>query len=91
MADQYTNDPNTTDQTTNPGQDLQAKGLKNQVQGKGKEIAGKVQGGVGNLTDNESMQAKGKGKELEGKAQQVGGKVEDKVGGALNPNDPTNP
>jgi uncharacterized protein YjbJ (UPF0337 family) len=92
MADeQYTTDPNTTDPNANPGQDLQGKGLKDQVQGKAKEVAGKVQSGVGDLTGDESTKMKGKAKEAEGKVQQTGGKVEDKIGGAINPNDPTNP
>lgn len=87
MADEhYTDDDAQT--TPNTGEKLGAKGLGNQVKGKAKEVGGKIQSGVGDLTNNESMEAKGKAKELEGKAQQAGGKAEEKLGDALNPNNP---
>ena len=89
MADeQYTTDNDQNVNNPNPGQNLEGKGLKNQVAGKAKEVGGKIQSGVGDLTNDQSMQAKGKAKEVEGKVQQTGGQVEKKVGDAINPNNP---
>lgn len=86
MTDEYTND---NDQYTDkPKQDLGTKGVKDQVAGKAKEVAGKVQGGVGNVTNDDLLKAKGKAKQVEGKVQQTGGKVERKVDEALDPNNP---
>lgn len=89
MADeQYTNEDAQTTNNPNPGQNLGAKGVKNQVAGKAKEVGGKIQSGVGDLTNNESMEAKGKAKQVEGKVQQAGGKAEQKIDETLNPNNP---
>jgi uncharacterized protein YjbJ (UPF0337 family) len=88
MADEYTNDKDTYRDKPKPGQDLGTKGTKDQVAGKAKEVAGKVQSGVGDLTGDESLKAKGKAKEVEGKEQQTGGKVERKVDDAIDPNKP---
>ena len=47
--------------------DLGRDGMKNQVKGAAKEVAGKVRKNVGDLTDNHSEEFKGAAKELEGK------------------------
>jgi uncharacterized protein YjbJ (UPF0337 family) len=50
-----------------------------QIKGATKEVAGKVQKGVGNLTDNPSQQVKGASKEIEGKTQKEYGNAKEKV------------
>lgn len=42
---------------------------RDQVKGTAKEVAGKVQHGVGKVTGSESQQAKGVAREVEGKVQ----------------------
>jgi uncharacterized protein YjbJ (UPF0337 family) len=59
--------------------DLGTDGLANQVKGAAKEVGGKVQGAVGDLTDNHSQELKGKANELEGKAQRKVGEAESKI------------
>ena len=50
---------------------------KDEVKGKGKDIAGRVQRQVGEWTGDEEQQAKGLGKQVEGKVQNAWGKVKD--------------
>ena len=52
---------------------------KDQVTGKAKEIAGKVQQGVGEATGSTSQQIKGGAKQVEGKIQQGVGDVKESV------------
>lgn len=59
--------------------DLGTDGLGNQIKGGAKEVAGKVQKNVGDLTDNHSQELKGKANELEGKAQRKVGEAESKI------------
>ena len=49
---------------------------RNQVKGAAKDVAGKVQRKVGELTGNENQQAKGAAKQVEGKVQKEVGNVE---------------
>jgi uncharacterized protein YjbJ (UPF0337 family) len=49
---------------------------RNQVKGAAKDVAGKVQRRVGELTGNEHQQAKGTAKQAEGKVQKGVGNVE---------------
>jgi uncharacterized protein YjbJ (UPF0337 family) len=42
---------------------------QNQVEGKAKELGGKVRGKIGDITDDRSEQLKGKRDELKGRAQ----------------------
>jgi uncharacterized protein YjbJ (UPF0337 family) len=42
---------------------------QNQVEGKAKELGGKVRGKIGDITDDQSEQLAGKKDELKGKAQ----------------------
>jgi uncharacterized protein YjbJ (UPF0337 family) len=49
---------------------------RNQVKGAAKDVAGKVQRKVGELTGNESQQVKGAAKQVEGKVQKSVGNVE---------------
>jgi uncharacterized protein YjbJ (UPF0337 family) len=49
---------------------------RNQVKGAAKDMAGKVQRKVGELTGNENQQAKGAAKQVEGKVQKGVGNVE---------------
>jgi uncharacterized protein YjbJ (UPF0337 family) len=49
---------------------------RNQVKGAAKDVAGKVQRKVGELTGNENQQAKGTAKHVEGKVQKGVGNVE---------------
>ena len=59
--------------------DLGTDGLENQVKGAAKEVAGKVQKNVGDMTDNHSQELKGKARELEGKGQRKVGEAEEKI------------
>jgi uncharacterized protein YjbJ (UPF0337 family) len=49
---------------------------RDQVKGAAKDVAGKVQQKVGELTGNKTQQAKGVGKQVEGKVQKGVGNVE---------------
>ena len=49
---------------------------RDQVKGAAKNVAGKVQQKVGELTGNKSQQAKGAAKQVEGKVQKGAGNVE---------------
>jgi uncharacterized protein YjbJ (UPF0337 family) len=49
---------------------------RDQVKGSAKDVAGKVQRKVGELTGNENQQAKGAAKQVEGKVQKAVGNVE---------------
>jgi uncharacterized protein YjbJ (UPF0337 family) len=49
---------------------------RNQAKGTAKDVAGKVQRKVGELTGSESQQAKGAAKQVEGKVQKGMGNVE---------------
>lgn len=49
---------------------------RNQMKGAAKNIAGKVQQKVGELTGNKTRQAKGLAKQMEGKVQKGAGNVE---------------
>jgi uncharacterized protein YjbJ (UPF0337 family) len=49
---------------------------RNQVKGAAKDVAGKVQRKVGELTGNENQRAKGNAKQMEGKVQKGVGNVE---------------
>ena len=49
---------------------------RNQVKGAAKDVTGKVQRKVGELTGNENQQAKGTAKQVEGKVQKGVGNVE---------------
>ena len=48
---------------------------RNQVKGAAKDVAGKVQRKVGELTGNENQQAKGAAKQVEGKVQKGVGRA----------------
>ncbi|HEV8258097.1 MAG TPA: CsbD family protein [Casimicrobiaceae bacterium] len=50
---------------------------RNQMKGAAKDIAGKVQRKVGELTGNKNQQAKGAAKQVEGKMQRGAGNVEE--------------
>jgi uncharacterized protein YjbJ (UPF0337 family) len=50
---------------------------RNQVKGAAKNIAGKVQQKVGELTGSKTQQAKGAAKQVEGKVQRGAGNVEE--------------
>lgn len=52
---------------------------KDQVKGTAKDIAGKVQETVGQVTGNKSQQAKGVGKQIEGKVQKGVGDVRETI------------
>ncbi len=56
---------------------------KDQVKGRVKEVAGKVQKNVADAVDNESAQARGAAKEAEGKVQKNVGDAKHKVGKAI--------
>jgi uncharacterized protein YjbJ (UPF0337 family) len=49
---------------------------RNQVEGAAKDVAGKVQQKVGELTGNKTQQAKGAAKQVEGKIQKGAGNTE---------------
>ena len=50
---------------------------KDEVKGKAKDIAGRVQRQAGEWTGNDRTQAKGAAKQVEGKVQNAWGKVKD--------------
>ena len=50
---------------------------RNQVKGAAKNVAGKVQQKVGELTGSKTQQAKGAAKQVEGKVQRGAGNVEE--------------
>jgi uncharacterized protein YjbJ (UPF0337 family) len=50
---------------------------RNQVKGAAKDVAGKVQQKVGQLTGNKTQQAKGAAKQVAGKVQRGAGNVEE--------------
>ena len=50
---------------------------KDQVKGKAKDIAGKAQEELGELTDDPQTEAKGEAKQVEGKVQKKAGDVKD--------------
>jgi uncharacterized protein YjbJ (UPF0337 family) len=50
---------------------------RNQMKGAAKNVAGKVQQKVGELTGNKTQQAKGVAKQVEGKVQRAAGNVEE--------------
>ena len=55
---------------------------RDQVKGAAKDVAGKVQRKVGELTGNENQQAKGAAKQVEGKVQKGVGNIEEALGKA---------
>ncbi len=55
---------------------------RDQVKGTAKDVAGKVQQKVGELTGNKTQQAKGVAKQVEGKLQKGVGNVEETMGKA---------
>jgi len=57
-------------------EDLNKKGLKNEVKGAAKEMKGKVRGDLGDATDNTSEHIKGRAEQLEGKVQKNFGRAE---------------
>jgi uncharacterized protein YjbJ (UPF0337 family) len=52
---------------------------QNQLEGKAKELGGKVRGKIGDVTNNRSEQLKGKKDELKGRAQKKLGDAESDV------------
>lgn len=60
--------------------DMTERGLRDRVEGAGKEVEGKVRKAVGDMTDDRSEELKGKGKELEGEAQQKLGETKEDLG-----------
>jgi uncharacterized protein YjbJ (UPF0337 family) len=68
---------------TEADDDLRERGTGNDVEGNMKELGGKAQKGLGDLTDNESMENKGRMHEMEGQAQQGLGNVERGTGNAI--------
>jgi uncharacterized protein YjbJ (UPF0337 family) len=52
---------------------------KDQIEGTAKNIAGKVQQKVGEVTGNKSRQAKGIGKQIEGKTQEIIGNAKESI------------
>jgi uncharacterized protein YjbJ (UPF0337 family) len=52
---------------------------KDQVKGTAKEVAGKIQQGVGRAIDSDEQQVKGLGKQIEGNAQKNFGNLKEAV------------
>lgn len=55
-------------------------GLENQLEGKGKDLKGRVKDAIGGLTGDESLQGEGKLDRLKGKIQDTFGKGQEDVG-----------
>jgi len=58
---------------------------QDQVKGNAKELAGKVQEGVGKVTGSQEQQVKGLGKQIEGKAEKNFGNLKEAVKDATKP------
>jgi uncharacterized protein YjbJ (UPF0337 family) len=56
---------------------------KDQVEGKAKEIKGRLKQGAGDVLDDENLHDEGVADEAEGEVQKGFGKVKDKVGSAI--------
>lgn len=56
------------------------KGVEDSVEGKAKDLKGKVKDAAGGLTGDSSLQAEGKIDQLKGKTQDTVGKIERKIG-----------
>jgi len=56
---------------------------KDEMQGKGEQIKGKVKEGVGNLTNNPRLEGEGQADQAAGKAQENYGTAKRKVGEAV--------
>ena len=54
-------------------------GMKNSMEGKAKQVKGRVKDAVGGLTGNTGLQAEGKMDQIKGKIQDAVGKVERKL------------
>lgn len=74
-----------TDKTT--ADRLKAEGDKDYLEGKAKEVEGKVHKGAADLLDDESEQGKGALKEAQGKVEQGWGKAQRKAGEILDGDD----
>jgi uncharacterized protein YjbJ (UPF0337 family) len=59
--------------------DLTQRGAENEVEGKGKELKGRVRDGVAGITGDDSQSLKGKAERVEGKAQQKIGEAQRKL------------
>jgi uncharacterized protein YjbJ (UPF0337 family) len=59
--------------------DLEREGLEDEIEGRTKELKGKIRGDVGDATDNASEHIKGRMDQLEGKIQKNFGKTERKL------------
>lgn len=57
-------------------------GLGDKVKGDTREVGGKVQEGVGDITGDRDMQAEGEANQVRGKGEQVVGNVKDAFGNA---------
>ena len=55
---------------------------RNQVKGTAKDVAGKIQRKVGELTGSKTQQAKGAAKQVEGKVQRQAGNIEEALDNA---------
>ena len=66
----------TRDEDHSMGDTTRKSAEQNQLEGKAKEIGGKIRGKIGDLTDNRSEQLKGKKDELKGRAQKKLGDAE---------------
>ncbi len=65
--------------------DLGDRGREHEGKGMAKQVAGKVQEGVGKLTGDRSAEAEGKAKQARGKVERKAGSTEQKIDDALNP------
>ena len=59
--------------------DLTDQGIEDSIEGKAKDLKGKVKDGIGGLTGDTELQVEGKIDQLKGKAQDTLGKFERKI------------
>jgi uncharacterized protein YjbJ (UPF0337 family) len=59
--------------------DLTDRGIENSLEGKGKDLKGKIKDAAGGLTGDGSLQAEGKIDQLKGKAQDKVGEAQRKL------------
>lgn len=58
---------------------MQGDGVENSIQGKGKDLKGRVKGAAGSLTGDSSLEAEGKMDRVEGKIQEKVGDMQRKL------------
>lgn len=70
------NHPIPEDQMADKDRDLTSRGIENSMEGKAKDVKGRIKDAAGGLTGDTSLQAEGKLDRLKGKVQDVVGETQ---------------